>query len=337
MPDPNLPPGQQLAAPGRWPPIGERAPRPWKKPWRLLVDGAVWQPTVWSIDELKEIDTCRRTIDIHCVTRWSKLGVEFEGVPLSSLLHEVRPAAMARYANFAAHSMRDHTTSLPLADLHRLDALVAWAADGEPLSEIHGGPLRLVVPGRYFYKSLKWLTRVELMAEDDLGYWESTAGYHNHADPWREERYMAPALDRAEARRRLADRDFAGADLRSIDAADYGLDGLRAAGALLRDADFRRARLRGASFDRANLSNAHFDGADLREASFVEADLEGASLVGADLRGANFTGALLTAVTFFASSGEAQDAQLDAATRIDPAAIEHLMPDQADRLRRALG
>lgn len=272
----------------------------------------------------------RQVIDIHCVTRWSKLAVEFAGVSLQTLLVEARPTPGARYVSFVARSQRGHSTSLPLKDALELNALIALEADGRPLDELHGGPIRVVVPGRYFYKSLKWLERIELLAVDRLGYWEAVAGYHNTADPWQEQRYMAPGLSRQQMHAVLASRDFSGRDLRSLDARDHELTGLQARESLLRDADLRGARLASACFDQANLSNAHFADADLRGASFVTADVEGADFSGADLRGANFSGASFVGATFFdESSGERLAAVIDRSTLIEPAAIEQLAPPQA--------
>jgi hypothetical protein len=216
----------------------------------------------------------------------------------------------------------------------QLDALVALAFAGAPLEQIHGGPVRVVVPGRYFYKSLKWLERIDLLAEDQLGYWEREAGYHNAADPWRQQRYMAPQLDRREVQRLLDARDFSGHDLRSLSAAGRDLSVLIARRALLRDADFRSANLQGANFEGANLSNAHFSGADLHGASFANADVEGADFSAADLRGTDFRGAQLTAATFLAEGNRA--ARIDSTTLIDRRALEDLTPQQAAFVRQAL-
>jgi hypothetical protein len=188
---------------------------------------------------------------------------------------------------------------------------------------------------------LKWLAEVELLAEDRLGYWEATAGYHNHADPWREERYMAPGLTRQQAAAILATRDWSSCELRSIGAAGRELRGLIAQRALLRDADFRGCDLQDALFREANLSNAHLERADLRRASFAEADCEGANFSGADLRGADFSGASLFGASFCAElaagSEEASPAALiDRTTRIDVQAIEQLTPVQQEFVRRAL-
>jgi hypothetical protein len=272
-------------------------------------------------------------VDIHCVTRWSRLGVAFSGVPLAALVAQARPSPAVRFASFVARSARHHSTSLALDEALALDTLVVLAADGEPLSELHGGPVRTVVPGRYFYKSLKWLARIELLETDRLGYWENDAGYHNHGDPWREERYMAPRLTRGEMLAALAGRDFSGRDLRSLDARGRDLSGLDAQNALLRDADFRGCRLERARFDGANLSNAHFEGSGLTKATFLSADVEGASFVGADLRGADFSGASLFGCSFVAETAAADDsfpaAILDRKTRIDGSALEQLTPLQA--------
>jgi hypothetical protein len=276
----------------------------------------------------------RQAVDIHCVTRWSKLSVEFIGVPLAALIGRSCPTADARYVSFVACSDRDHSTSLPLTDALSLGALVALEAEGRPLPVEHGGPVRMVVPGRYFYKSLKWLERVELLSSDRLGYWEREAGYHNQADPWQEERYLAPAMSKWEMAVVLATRDFSGRDLRSIDARGHDLIGLTARGSLLRDADFRGCVLRGACFERANLANAHFQGADLRGASLVSADLEGTDFVGADLRGADLRGASLFGATFRADGTSLAQAQLDGTTLFDAASLEQLTPLQLEYVLR---
>jgi DMSO/TMAO reductase YedYZ molybdopterin-dependent catalytic subunit len=333
-----LPPGQQLAAADKWPVVGERAPAASDAPWMVEVTGLVEGPVRFSLAELAEVPQVERAIDIHCVTRWSKRDARFGGVPLAALLDRARPLPIARYVSFVARSARMHSTSLPLADALRSETLVALSYEGQPLPTEHGGPVRTVVPGRYFYKSLKWLTRIELLDQDRLGYWEAEAGYHNSADPWLEQRFLAPSLSKREAAMLLATRDFRGRDLRGIDAAGHHLVGLQARDALLRNADFRRADLRGACFDRSNLANARFGGADLRGATFLSSDMEGADFTGADLRGTNFTGAVMTAVTFCeeldgAESGCAP-AILDETTQIDSAALEILMPAQQAFLRR---
>lgn len=336
-----LPPGQQLVAAGKWPLVGERAAARVNEPWSVCVRGLVMSPRAWSLDELGALPQTEITVDIHCVTRWSKPGVRFRGVRLADLLATATPLAQARFTSFTARSERNHSTSLLLSEAIELGTLVALECDGQPLAEEHGGPVRTVVPDRYFYKSLKWLTEIELLADDRLGYWEANAGYHNHADPWREERYMAPSLTKQQAAMILATRDWSRRDLRSIDASGRNLAGLVAHGALLRDANFRHADLRRACFKDANLSNAHFEAANLREASFAGADCEGANFSGADLRGTSFAGASLFGASFIAEesvdAASQSGALIDPTTHIDSSAIEQLTPIQHEFVRRALG
>lgn len=328
-----LPPGQQLAAPGKWPIVGERTSGPGPEVWTLTLVDVDGRESCWALEALPSLPTVTVAVDVHCVTRWSQPAVSFAGVLLRTLLEAAHCDPAARFVSFVARSERRHSTSLPLQEAIELGALIAWDALGRPLESIHGGPLRGVVPGRYFYKSVKWLERIELLREDRLGYWEAHAGYHNHADPWREERFLAPTLNRSEAARLLGARDFQGRDLRGLDARARDLAGLKAAGALLRNADFRDCDLAGACFDRANLSNARLAGANLRDASFIGADLEGADFSAADLRGADFTSASLFGASFapLDANGNAmldQQAKWDESTRFDPERLEDLMPAQ---------
>jgi uncharacterized protein YjbI with pentapeptide repeats len=333
MDDRPLPPRQHLAARDKWPTVGERVPSRDDAPWTVRVGGAVARPGTLSLSALQALPQVELTTDIHCVTRWSKQGVRFSGVSLSTLLDRAMPHASARFVSFTARSERGHSTSLSLADARTLPVLLALAVDGAALDEARGGPVRVVVPERYFYKSLKWLESIELLSEDRLGYWESAAGYHNTGDAWREERYATGEISPSEIDAIFAGHDLSNLDLRSLQAAGRGLAGLVARRALLRDADFRDCRLRGACFDRANLSNAHFERADLRDASFQGADLEGADFSGADLRGTSFAGASLFGTSFGAGdpAGESgRMTQMDARTQIDPAALDALTPDQQD-------
>lgn len=294
-------------------------------------------PRTLILDELRQLPVVTRQVDIHCVTRWSKLGATFSGVRLADLLALVGPRPEAKFVSFVAHTARSHSTSLELATALNMDAFLAFDVDGQPLPVEHGGPVRVVTPGRYFYKSLKWLARMELLTEDRLGHWESTAGYHNHADPWREERYRASALTSDQMQTALSLRDFRGQDLRGLQAVGQTLDGLQADGALLRDADFSNASLRQASFRGANLTNARFCGANLGGACFAAADLEGVDFSGADLRGANLREALLLATTFMATdaTGTLVSARMDQGTQFSAARLEDLMPDQAAYIRQA--
>jgi DMSO/TMAO reductase YedYZ molybdopterin-dependent catalytic subunit len=336
-----LPPGQQLVARDKWPSVGERLPKNVPEPWIVRVAGLVAKPQDFTLTDLKNIGWVEQVVDIHCVTRWSKPGVRIGGVSLKSLLEVVAPLPTSHFISFIAHSERRHSTSLPLAEAISLGSLLAFEAEGHPLAIEHGGPLRVVVPGRYFYKSLKWLADIELLAEDRLGYWEGVAGYHNEGDPWREQRYVAEGLSKQQAEAILQNRDISGRELRNLTAAGLDLSAMKAAGAILRNADFRRANLSNVSFDGANLSNAQFEDANLTAVSFIGADVEGADFAGSDLRGANFSGASLTGVSFckpfdISAGGEysfSHGAIIDRTTRIDDKSIEFLTPGQAAYLR----
>jgi DMSO/TMAO reductase YedYZ molybdopterin-dependent catalytic subunit len=332
----SLPPGQQLVATGKWPLVGERAPLSPEGPWRVDVTGKVRRPIRLSLEDLRSQPQREQAVDIHCVTRWTKLAVPFRGVPLAEIIAAAEPMGSARYVAFVAHSARQHSTSLPLDEALSLQSLIALEVEGRPLPIEHGGPVRLVVPGRYFYKSLKWLTRIELLSEDRLGYWEAEAGYHNSADPWQEQRFIASGISKAEAHALLAGRDLRDRDLLGLAAAGRDLIGLRADRALLRDADFRDCHLVGACFDGANLSNAHFERACLQRASFRGADLEGANFAGADLRGACLLADSMVAASFVGLRPGESGAMCDAATQVSPGLLEQLTPDQQTYLRGAL-
>lgn len=336
---PRLPPGQQLAAAHKWPLVGERAPASPCGPQAVEAAGLVARPQVWTLAELRAMPQTTCVVDVHCVTRWSKPGMLFGGVLLEELVRRTEVLPAARYVSFVADSPRSHSTSLLLEDALSLGTLVALQAQGSPLALEHGGPVRVVVPGRYFYKSLKWLVRLEFLAEDRLGYWEREAGYHNTADPWLEQRYQAAALMPHEVQALLAQRELGQRDLRGLDACGLSLPGLRAVGTLLRNAKFAQSVLCGACFDGANLTNANFRQADLRGATFRGADLEGADLAGADLRGCDFYGASLLAASFSSQAADGSHelpAVLDAGTRFDPAVWEQLLPAQSALLARLL-
>lgn len=334
--DSPLPPGQQLASRGKWPQVGEATPTDLPEHWSLEVVGLVAAPRTFDFAALASLPFVERAIDIHCVTRWSKPAMKFGGVLLADLLAAAAPEPEAKFISFVAHSSRKHDTSLPLADALALETLLAWQVDGRPLEPDHGGPLRVIVPGRYFYKSLKWLHVIRLLPVDELGFWEREAGYHNTADPWREQRYMAPSLTRLEMRAVLKSRDFSGRDLRSLDCRGHDLTGLRATKALLRDVDFRDCPLGGATFDGANLSNGKLAGTDLRGASFRDADLEGADFAGADLRNCDFRGASLFGATFRSQSDQ-RPTRIDTTTMFDAVGLAKLMPDEERFVLEQLG
>ncbi len=294
--------------------------------------GCVNAEQTWTLEQLQALPQVTRKIDIHCVTRWSKLGMSFTGIPLSQLLQRTGPTSDAKFISFVALGKKQHSTSLPLSDALELDSLVALQWDGGPLPVEHGGPVRMIVPGRYFYKSLKWLSRIELLAEDRLGYWEETAGYHNLADPWTAQRFVAARVDRDLAARLIAARDLSGQSLTGIDLGGYHLPGLQARRAILRDARFTDCQLQGACFEQAGLANAHFRRANLQAASFRGADVEGVDFAGADLRQVDLDVASLLGVSFVDAS---EQAILDETTRIPPALLDHLAPAQASYVSQA--
>lgn len=156
------------------------------KTWRLNLFGLVDKPLELNWTEFTSLPTVTITADIHCVTRWSKLDTVWQGVPFRQLLERVQPKPEAKYVMQHAHG--GYTTNLPLADLLHDDVMLATKYDGQPLAPEHGGPVRMLVPKLYFWKSAKWLYGLEFMATDKPGFWEQY-GYHNHGDPWREERF----------------------------------------------------------------------------------------------------------------------------------------------------
>ena len=152
--------------------------------WRLTISGQVDRPLAWSWQELLALPAEDVTVDIHCVTKWTKLDTTWKGVSVDTLLKDVPTAAEF----VMAHSYGGYTTNLPLEDVTDGKAWVAYQFGGEPLEAEHGGPARLLVPHLYFWKSAKWVRGLDLRDEDEPGFWEGY-GYHNYGDPWREQRY----------------------------------------------------------------------------------------------------------------------------------------------------
>ena len=185
--DPRLPPGQYDTGES-WPVLSaEVTPTLATDTWTFTVDGLVEQPTTWSWDEIHALPESTYSGDIHCVTTWSKLGMEWSGVSVDTLLAVARPLATAAFVLARSHT--GYTTNLPLADVTGGKAWVAWEVDGEPLARDHGGPARLLVPHLYFWKSAKWVSGLQLLEHDESGFWERN-GYHDRGDPWREQRYQ---------------------------------------------------------------------------------------------------------------------------------------------------
>jgi DMSO/TMAO reductase YedYZ molybdopterin-dependent catalytic subunit len=190
-----LPPGQVETR--KWPVLHYgRVPSVDLARWRFTVSGLVEQPLSLTWNELSQLPHQGTLCDIHCVTHWSRYDNLFEGVPVRAILELAKPLPEAAYALVLA--AEGYTTNLPLEDLARPGNLVALRHNGEPLLPEHGGPARLLVPHLYLWKSAKWITGIELMADDEPGFWEQN-GYHMRGDPWTEERYGRP--DHARMRR----------------------------------------------------------------------------------------------------------------------------------------
>lgn len=180
-----LPPGQYLTK--KWPVLSyESTPRFDAQKYRFKVWGAVVNPLELTWEELLALPRTQLTTDIHCVTTWSRYDNQWEGIHIRELLARVQPTEQAQFV--MAHSFTGYTTNLPLSALADDDVMIALKHDGADLEPQHGGPVRLLVPKLYFYKSAKWLSGLEFMDRDRPGFWE-IRGYSNSADPWKEERY----------------------------------------------------------------------------------------------------------------------------------------------------
>lgn len=333
-----LPPGQTVTR--HFPVVGETAPQPgWDEATATItVDGLVAGPRTLELAALRRLPMKARTVDLHCVTGWSRRTVHLRGWPLGEVLAQAGGVLPdARYVRFVAASLREHDTSLPIGPA-LADTWVVAELDGKPLSPEHGGPLRTVTPGRYLYKSLKWLARIELLAEDRLGYWERESAYHNEADFNREQRFDEARTSSAEEIAALrAARDFTPwrgrvllkARLGGWDPATRDLAGLA-----IKYSSLRQARLAACDLRGANLSLSNCEGADFRDADFTGADLEGASFAGADLRGARMIGCLLSATRFFRdfAGGQRLAARVDGLVMARP---QGLLDAQAAFLRAA--
>jgi DMSO/TMAO reductase YedYZ molybdopterin-dependent catalytic subunit len=182
-----LPPGQYLTE--KFPVLHYGSvPKTDLSTWDFRAWGEVDSPFRFTWAEYRTLPRARVVADIHCVTRWSKFGTAWEGVPIRAILElaQLRPAA----THVLAHCEAGYTTNVPLDVLDDDDVLLADTFDGRPLEPDHGYPLRLLVPKRYFWKSAKWLRGLEFLDHDEQGFWERY-GYSNSADPWREERFSS--------------------------------------------------------------------------------------------------------------------------------------------------
>jgi DMSO/TMAO reductase YedYZ molybdopterin-dependent catalytic subunit len=185
-----LPPGQYDTGDG-WPTLtAELTPRIDVDEWTMTVDGLVERPATWNWRGIHALPETSYFGDIHCVTTWSKFDMTFTGVSVDALLDiaGIQPAATHVFAT----STTGYTTNLPLDDVTDGKAWIVWNVDGKPLTPEHGGPVRLLVPHLYFWKSAKWITRLELRDHDEQGFWERN-GYHDRGDPWLEQRYQGDA------------------------------------------------------------------------------------------------------------------------------------------------
>ena len=302
-----LPPNQSLTV--KFPVVGENNPgcEIDLDAWRLVLEGEVDEAKSFTYNEILAFPQLERKTDVHCVTGWSRFDTVFCGFALRDLIANsgVKINSEARFVRFLAYSSRSHDVSLPL-DTALEDCWLVHSADGEPLTTSRGFPLRVLTPSKYLYKSLKWVHRIQFLREDRLGFWERTSGYHNDADPWREQRLSAHRFtNSAEANAFKALEDFSTfrnpeaprvivkADFQGWRPATCNLSELQ-----LKACSFRNADLRGCDFRDANLTLSRFPGARLEGVDFTGADLEGADFAGAYLAGAVFDRNFLSATTF---------------------------------------
>jgi DMSO/TMAO reductase YedYZ molybdopterin-dependent catalytic subunit len=180
-----LPPGQRLVR--DWPVLDLGVqPDVTSERFRLDLDGMVESPLHLTLDELLALPQTDSVSDIHCVTQWSRYDNHWQGVAARSLLDLARPKAEAQHVVFHAHD--GYTTNVRLDQFDQPDVFLVHLWEGKPIPRQHGGPVRVLIPRLYFWKSAKWLRRIELIGRDRPGFWE-VRGYHNNADPWQEERY----------------------------------------------------------------------------------------------------------------------------------------------------
>lgn len=319
-----LPPGQIQTK--RFPVVGERHPsQDLKDPgaWSLSIGGLVENEARMDLDSFLRVARYEMEFDIHCVTSWSRLSSSWRGLPLGAIAALASPRPEARFVSFTAFSDRGHHTSLPLSVA--LDS--SWLVhefEGEPLSVEHGGPVRVVTPGRYFYKSIKWVRGIEFLADDRLGWWEANSAYHNNADPSTgKERFTTGSLRPEQLERFLDAASYdkyrgrvmlgldlkgwrpASRDLQRIYLKNCDLTGIDLAGADLRASNLSLSVLRGADLSSANLSGSDLEGAD-----FTDADLSGADLTGTALSATRFEGARISGARFEGSWGLVESQQL---------------------------
>ena len=183
--DPTVPPGQAVTEGFPVLHVGS-VPAIDPQTYTLTIKGLVEHPFALTYAELRALPSAEYRGDIHCVTRWSKKNTSWRGLPFRALVERAKPHANVTHV--IQHADNEYTTNLPLSAMLDDGVLVAWEFDGQPIEPIHGGPVRILVPKLYFWKSAKWVHTLEFLDHDEKGFWE-TRGYHNEADPWKEQRY----------------------------------------------------------------------------------------------------------------------------------------------------
>jgi DMSO/TMAO reductase YedYZ molybdopterin-dependent catalytic subunit len=183
-----LPPGQHLT--DRFPVLQKgRIPNIDRENYILELEGELENPMKFRLEDLNKIQDKEIIADIHCVTSWSKFDTRWGGISFNKLFDLVKPKSTAKYVEFVCAD-KGFTTTVPIEKLHAKNTVLALIYEGEPISEKHGGPVRPIIPNLYFYKSAKWVLRINFLNEDRIGYWER-GGYSNKADPWKEQRYSS--------------------------------------------------------------------------------------------------------------------------------------------------
>jgi hypothetical protein len=277
--------------------------------WSLQIEGAISNPKTFDLPEILELATCDVTFDIHCVTSWTRFDSRFTGIPIRDLLAPAVPDSAAAFVSFEAYSDRDHHTSLPI-DLALECSWLVHAFDGEPLTVEHGGPVRVVTPGRYFYKSIKWLKRIVLLEEDRPGWWEVNSSYHFNADPTSgTERFTSGSIRPEQLSRFLAAESYdkyRGRVLLGLDLRRWTPKSRDLRRVYLKNCDLRGVDLTGADLRESNLSLSDLRGSNLSRSDLSGSDLEGANFVGSDLTNANMDDTALSATRFVANQDRAR-------------------------------
>ena len=330
----SLTPGQVMAL--DFPVVGEAEPSAGVEAWQITITGAVENEIVLDLDQFVALRSETEVWDTICVTGWTHFDHRWTGVRLDTLLNMARPLPGVRFVKFEAYSTRNHSTSLEIA-WARNEVLLAYRLEDEALSRVHGGPVRSVCRGKYFYKSVKWIKRIELLYEDEPGYWESESAYHNEADPILEQRFEPRPLNPQEFAERSRRLDFSQARAtKDSQFTSKDLAGATFAGAAIKGSKFTRANMRGAYCAGANFTLSKFTLADLTDADLSNCDLEGADfasaiLINADLRGANTS---LTATKFLARNRDGSIAKTGQAriqgTRFSRKSLGKLSPSDRE-------